>query len=78
MVDVYTDRDSRFTVPPRDGESRDTRREADRLTPLGRALRELGIWSILAYSPQAKGRIERSFLTEMGKPLVRPVRLEKV
>src|SRR5664279_332569 len=54
MVDVYTDRDSMFTVPPREGESKDAQREADRLTQLGRALRELGIGSILAYSPQAK------------------------
>ena len=34
---------------------------------LGRALRELGIGSILAYSPQAKGRIERSFLTAQDR-----------
>ena len=54
MVDVYTDRDSMFTVPPRDGESKDKQREAEGLTQLGRALRELGIGSILAYSPQAK------------------------
>ena len=61
MVDVYTDRDSMFTVPPRPRESKEQRREADRLTQLGRALRELGIGSILALSPQAKGRVERSF-----------------
>ena len=54
MMDVYTDRDSMFVVPPRAGESRDQRREADRLTQLGRALRELGIGSILALSPEAK------------------------
>jgi hypothetical protein len=54
MVDVYTDRDSMFAVPPRPGESKDGQRQADRLTQLGRALRELGIGSILAYSPQAK------------------------
>ena len=56
MMDVYTDRDSMFAVPPRAGESNQQQREADRLTQLGRALRELGIGSILAYSPQAKGR----------------------
>src|SRR3984885_12640735 len=67
MVDVYTDRDSMFTVPPRPGESREQQREADRLTQLGRALRELGIGSILAYSPQAKGRIERSFRTAQDR-----------
>src|ERR1019366_4308478 len=74
MVDVYTDRDSMFTVPPRDGESKDKQRAADRLTQLGRALRELGIGSILAYSPQAKGRIERSFLTAQDR-LVKHLRL---
>ena len=50
---------------------------ADRLTQLGRALRELGIGSILAYSPQAKGRIERSFLTAQDR-LVKHLRLAKI
>ncbi len=77
MVDVYTDRDSMFAVPPRPGESPERRREADRLTQLGRALRELGIGSILAYSPQAKGRIERSFRTAQDR-LVKQLRLAKV
>lgn len=77
MVDVYTDRDSMFAVPPRPGESQEEQREADRLTQLGRALRELGIGSILAYSPQAKGRIERSFLTAQDR-LVKHLRLAKV
>src|SRR3954467_1576669 len=54
MVDVYTDRASMFTVTPRPGESKGQQRAADRLTQLGRAMRELGIGSILAYSPQAK------------------------
>jgi transposase len=74
MVDVYTDRDSMFAVPPQPGQSKDQQREADRLTQLGRALRELGIGSILAYSPQAKGRIERSFLTAQDR-LVKDLRL---
>jgi transposase len=77
MVDVYTDRDSMFAVPPRPGESPEEEREADRLTQLGRALRELGIGSILAYSPQAKGRIERSFLTAQDR-LVKHLRLAKI
>ncbi len=77
MVDVYTDRDSMFTVASRPGESEQQRREADRLTQLGRALRELGIGSILAYSPQAKGRIERSFLTAQDR-LVKQLRLAKI
>ena len=77
MVDVYTDPDSMFTVPLGPEESDEKRRQADRLTQLGRALRELGIGSILAYSPQAKGRIERSFLTAQDRP-VKHLRLAKV
>ena len=77
MVDVYTDRDAMFTVAPRPGESPEQQREADRLTQLGRALRELGIGSILALSPQAKGRVERSFLTAQDR-LVKQLRLAKV
>jgi transposase len=77
MVDVYTDRDSMFTVAPRAGENKKQQRAADRLTQLGRALRELGIGSILAYSPQAKGRIERSFLTAQDR-LVKQLRLAKI
>jgi transposase len=77
MVDVYTDRDSMFTVPRRKGESERERQAADRLTQLGRGLRELGIGSILANSPQAKGRVERSFLTAQDR-LVKQLRLAKV
>lgn len=77
MVDVYTDRDSMFTVTPPPAESARQRDAADRLTQLGRSLRELGIGWIAAYSPQAKGRIERSFLTAQDR-LVKQLRLAKV
>lgn len=77
MVEVYTDRDSMFTVPVRPGESQPERIAQDRLTQLGRSLRELGIGWIAAYSPQAKGRIERSFLTAQDR-LVKQLRLAKV
>jgi DNA-binding Lrp family transcriptional regulator len=77
MVEVYTDRDSMFAVPPRPGESREQQRQADRLTQLGRALRELGIGSVLAFSPQAKGRVERSFFTDQDR-LVKLLRLAKI
>jgi transposase len=77
MVDVYTDRDSMFTVAPRKGESEQERIAADRLTQIGRGLRELGIGWIAALSPQAKGRIERSFLTAQDR-LVKQLRLAKV
>jgi hypothetical protein len=77
MVDVYTDRDSMFAVAPRAGESEAERTAADRLTQMGRGLRELGIGWIAAYSPQAKGRIERSFRTAQDR-LVKDLRLAKV
>jgi hypothetical protein len=38
-----------------------------RLTQVGRALRELGVQMIPAYSPQARGRSERSFGTWQGR-----------
>ena len=77
MVDYYTDRDSMFAVAPRPGESKEQQRAADRLTQIGRALRELGIGWIAAYSPQAKGRVERSFLTDQDR-LIKELRLAKV
>ena len=76
MEDVYTDRDVLFTVPRRTGGSRAHQRAADRLTQLGRALRELGIGSILALSPQAR-RAERSYLTAQDR-LVKQLRLAQV
>ena len=77
MVEVYTDRDSMFAVPLRPHESAPERIAQDRLTQLGRGLRELGIGWIAAFSPQAKGRIERSFLTAQDR-LVKQLRLAKV
>jgi transposase len=77
MVEVYTDRDSMFTTAPRAGEKQAERTTADRLTQIGRGLRELGIGWIAAYSPQAKGRIERSFLTAQDR-LVKQLRLARI
>jgi hypothetical protein len=77
MVEVYTDHHSMFAVAPRVTESERERRSADRLTQLGRALRELGIGWIGANSPQAKGRVERSFGTDQDR-LVKLLRLAKV
>jgi transposase len=77
MVDTYTDRDSMFTIPRRRKETEQQQREADRLTQIGRALRELGIGWIAAYSPQAKGRVERSFETDQDR-LIKYLRLAKV
>ena len=41
--------------------------DASRLTQLGRALEELGIRMIPAYSPQARGRMERNYRTWQGR-----------
>lgn len=77
MVDTYTDRHGMFVVPPQPGESHQQRREKDRLTQIGRALRELGIGWIAARSPQAKGRVERGFRTDQDR-LIKLLRLAKV
>jgi transposase len=60
---LYSDRASHFFLTPKAGESVDR----DRLTQVGRALRELGIQMIPAYSPQARGRSERNFGTWQGR-----------
>jgi len=60
---LYSDRGSHFFVTPKAGEKVD----ASRLTQVGRALQELGIPMIPAYSPQARGRIERSYRTWQGR-----------
>ena len=76
MVDVYTDRHSMFTIPSvRQTAAQNLAR--DRLTQIGRGLRELGIGWIAAYSPQAKGRVERSFQTAQDR-LVKQLRLARI
>jgi transposase len=60
---LYSDRASHFWLTPKAGEPVD--RQA--LTQFGRAMRELGIQMIPAYSPQARGRSERSFRTWQGR-----------
>lgn len=60
---LYSDRGSHFFVTPKAGEAVDK----TRLTQVGRALKELGIQMIPAYSPQARGRSERNFGTWQGR-----------
>jgi transposase len=60
---LYSDRGSHFWLTPKAAGKVD----ALRLTQVGRALRELGIQMIPAYSPQARGRSERSFSTWQGR-----------
>lgn len=60
---LYSDRASHFWVTPKAGEGVD----GQRLTQVGRALGELNIEMIPAYSPQARGRSERNFGTWQGR-----------
>jgi transposase len=60
---LYSDRASHFWHTPKAG----GKVEAERLTQVGRALRELGVQMIPAYSPQARGRSERNFGTWQGR-----------
>src|SRR5712671_2193084 len=60
---LYSDRGSHFFYTPKAGEPVDK----SRLTQFGRALNELGVQMIPAYSPQARGRSERSFGTWQGR-----------
>lgn len=76
----YADRASHFHPTPK------TKRDQSRAgkdpvelppTQIGRALQELGIGWIPAYSPQAKGRVERGFLTAQDR-LVKGMRVAGV
>jgi transposase len=60
---LYSDRASHFFETPKAGAKIDPHR----LTQVGRALHELGIRMIPAYSPQARGRSERNFGTWQGR-----------
>ena len=69
---LYSDRATHFFVNPRPG-------EVDRQvqTQVGRALAELKIEMIPAYSPQARGRSERNFGTWQGR-LPQELALKKI
>jgi transposase len=60
---LYSDRASHFFLTPKAGEPVDRQR----LTQVGRALSDLRIEMIPAYSPQARGRSERNFGTWQGR-----------
>ena len=77
---VYTDLASLFqtTQKTKRGESKAAKDQAEqRPTQIGRALGELGITWIGAYSPQAKGRVERGFATAQDR-LVKGLRVAGV
>jgi transposase len=77
-VSYYTDKASLFQSTPKIArdctEVRCDERQPLPPTQIGRALAELGIVWIAAHSPQAKGRIERSFQTAQDR-LVKGLRL---
>jgi transposase len=60
---LYSDRGSHFFVTVKAGEKVDKHRP----TQVGRAMKERGVQMIAAYSPQARGRSERSFGTWQGR-----------
>jgi transposase len=70
---LYSDRGSHFFVTLKAGDKVDKHR----LTQVGRAMKELGVQMIPAYSPQARGRSERSFGTWQGR-LPQELRLAKI
>src|SRR5712672_3617172 len=70
---LYSDRGSHFWLTPKVGGKVDPHR----LTQVGRALAELGIQMIPAYSPQARGRSERNFGTWQGR-LPQELRLQGI
>ena len=60
---LYSDRASHFFLTPKAGQAVNH----ERPTQVGRAMKELSIQLIPAYSPQARGRSERGFGTWQGR-----------
>jgi hypothetical protein len=79
MLSCYTDKATMFQSTPKSHRKHTAlpRDEREPLPPtqIGRALSELGIVWIAAHSPQAKGRVERSFLTAQDR-LVKELRVD--
>jgi transposase len=76
-LSFYTDKASLFHTTPkvrRDRKPLHNESEPAPPTQIGRALRELNIVWIAAHSPQAKGRVERSFATAQDR-LVKGLRV---
>src|SRR6266567_4544685 len=60
---LYSDRGAHFWLTPKSGGKVDY----ERPTQVGRAMKELDVHVIPAYSPQARGRSERNFSTWQGR-----------
>jgi hypothetical protein len=73
FASLYTDRGSHYWNTPETGSKVDK----DNPTQFGRAMRQLGIEMIPAYSPQARGRSERVFRTHQDR-LVKELALEGI
>jgi len=69
-LQIYTDRGGAFKVNVNN-------KENDKLTQYGVALKKLGISLIHAKSPQAKGRVEKSFQTHQDR-LVKEMRIRGI
>jgi len=63
FCELYTDRGSHFCHTPEAGQAPTTEHQGQ----VSRALKALGIGQILARSPQARGRSERTFKTIQGR-----------
>jgi hypothetical protein len=63
FASLYSDRGSHYFLTPQAGGKVDRQQ----LTEVGRALKQLGIEHIAAYSPEARGRSERAFQTHQGR-----------
>jgi hypothetical protein len=63
FASLYSDRGSHYFTTPQAGGKVDK----VNLTEVGRALKQLGIEHIAAYSPEARGRSERAFQTHQGR-----------
>jgi hypothetical protein len=59
FMELYSDRGSHYFFTPEAG----GKVSKTQLTQVGRALKQLGIGHIAAYSPEARGRCERAFRT---------------
>lgn len=60
---LYTDRGSHYWFTPKEG----GKVSKTQLTQFGRAMKQLGVQMIAAYSPEARGRSERAFLTHQDR-----------
>ncbi len=63
FASLYTDRGSHYWYTPKEGGKVDKGQP----TQFGRAMKQLGIEMIPAYSPEARGRCERAFKTHQGR-----------